>query len=58
MGVISAVMAYFFEDKLHTSLAELNLGGWHIGMLISIVMFTLLCIFTYRYAITAKAENN
>lgn len=54
MGVVSAILAYFFEDKLHTSLGELEIGGWHIGMVISIVMFTLLCVFTYYYARSAK----
>ncbi|MDW7680668.1 MAG: oligopeptide transporter, OPT family [bacterium] len=57
MGVISAVLAYFFEDKLHTGFGELELGGWHIGMAVSTIMFTGLCIFMYRYAKSAKAEE-
>ncbi|MFZ5517854.1 MAG: OPT family oligopeptide transporter [Candidatus Zhuqueibacterota bacterium] len=56
MGVISAVLAYFFADKLNTGLAEIELGGWHIGMVISIVMFTFLCIFMYRYSKSAKTD--
>ena len=57
MGVVSAILAYFFEDKLHTRLAELEINGWHIGMLISIVMFTFLCVFMYKYANSARAED-
>ena len=57
MGVVSAILAYFFEDKLHTGIAELEFSGWHIGMVISIVMFTSLCIFTYYYAKSAKSEE-
>ena len=57
MGVVSAILAYFFEDKLHTRLAELEINGWHIGMLISIVMFTFLCVFMYKYAKSARAED-
>lgn len=57
MGVVSAILAYFFEDKLHTRLAELEINGWHIGMLISIVMFTFLCVFMYKYANSARVED-
>ena len=57
MGVVSAILAYFFNDKLHTGLGELEIGGWHIGMLFSIMMFTFLCIFTYLYAKSARAEK-
>ncbi len=57
MGVVSAVIAYFFEDKLNTGVAELELGGWHIGMAVSAVLFTFLCVFMYQYAKSAKADD-
>lgn len=57
MGVVSAILAYFFGERLHTRLGELEIGGWHIGMIISAVMFTLLCLFLYYYSKAAKAEE-
>ncbi|OQX86830.1 oligopeptide transporter, OPT family [candidate division KSB1 bacterium 4484_87] len=57
MGVVSAILAYFFEDKLNTGIAELEISGYHIGMIISILMFTFLCIFLFKYAKSAKVEE-
>ncbi len=57
MGVISAVIAYFFNDKLHVGLGELEFGGWHIGMVISIIMFTFLCVYMYQYSKSASADK-
>ncbi|NOZ60317.1 MAG: oligopeptide transporter, OPT family [Calditrichaeota bacterium] len=57
MGVISAILAYFFEDKLNVGIAELQINGYHIGMVISILMFTFLCIFMFKYAKSAKVED-
>ncbi len=57
MGVVSAILAYFFEDKLNTGIAELEINGYHIGMIISILMFTFLCIFMFKYAKSAKVEE-
>lgn len=51
MGVVSAFLALFFGDSLHTGVAEKP-----VGEVLSIALFTLLCVFTYYYA--KRAAND
>jgi putative OPT family oligopeptide transporter len=52
MGVVSAFLALFFGRALNTGLADKP-----IGEILSIVLFTLLCLFTYHYAKGAAKES-
>ena len=45
MGVVSAFLALFFGNSLNTGIAEKP-----IGEVLSIVLFTALCVFMYYYA--------
>ncbi len=53
MGVVSAFLALFFGGKLHTGIAERP-----VGEVLSIVLFTLLCVFTYYYAKGAARDES
>lgn len=52
MGVVSAFLALFFGDSLNTRFAD-RPGG----EVLSIVLFTLLCVFTYYYAKRAAPDK-
>ncbi|MDZ7270580.1 MAG: oligopeptide transporter, OPT family [candidate division KSB1 bacterium] len=57
MGVVSAVLALVAGNRLHVGLAETTVGNWHVGMIVSLVLFVGLCLFLYRYAMSAKVQR-
>ncbi len=57
MGVVSAFLALVAGEPLHIGLAETTVGQWHLGMLISLALFLGLCLFLYRYAMSARPEH-
>ncbi|MBC7187417.1 MAG: oligopeptide transporter, OPT family [Calditrichaeota bacterium] len=57
MGVVSAFLALVAGDRLHIGLAETTIGNWHVGMMVSLVAFLGLCIFLYRYAMSARGQG-
>lgn len=57
MGVVSAFLALVAGDRLHIGLAETQIGHWHVGMIVSLVAFLGLCMFLYRYAMSARAQQ-
>ena len=57
MGVVSAFVALVAGDRLHIGLAESTIGNWHVGMIVSLVAFLALCLFLYRYALSARPQD-
>ncbi len=57
MGVVSAFVALVAGDRLHIGLAETTAGNWHVGMIVGLVAYLALCLFLYRYAMSARDQQ-
>lgn len=57
MGVVSAFVALVAGDRLHVGLAEATAGNWHVGMIVSLFAYLALCLFLYRYAMSAGVQD-